>query len=129
MNRVIPAFLFFLLLAWVIIQANLGNKLALFNLIALVPLGDKISHMVLWGFLSGLTIIAFKRKYIVYKTIEVPVGALVVFVLAALEEVSQLFFVNRNFDLFDLLADIIGIYLSVVIVNYRKNEDKLKSKK
>lgn len=120
MYRVTPAIIFFLLLAWVITQANLGNQLALFNLISAIPYGDKISHTLLFGMLSGLTIIAFKHKLFVYKVIKVPWGAFIVFILAALEEVSQLYFVNRNFDLLDLLANAIGIFLSVAILNHRQ---------
>jgi len=126
MNRMIPAILCALTIAWIIIQANLGNKLAVFHLVSSIPLGDKISHMLLFGFLSGLTIIAFQYKLFIFKKIEIPVGALIVFLFASLEEISQLFFINRTFELLDLFADIIGIYLSILILNRYKMMSKNK---
>ncbi len=113
----LPAILCILFIAWVITQANLGSKLAVFNFVSSIQLGDKIAHMLLFDSLSGLTIIAFRFKLFIFKKVEVPVGAVIVFLFAFIEEVSQLFFVNRNFDLLDLFANVIGIYLSVLIIN------------
>ena len=118
MIRVLPALLFFLFLAWVIAQANLGNELVLFNLIGNIPLGDKIGHIFLYGVLSALTMIAVKHKSIVYKNISLPMGALIVLAFAVLEELSQYYIANRNFELLDLCADVLGIYLWVLIITW-----------
>jgi VanZ family protein len=46
----------------------------------------------------------------------VPIGAVIVLVFALIEELSQLFFMHRTFDLIDVAADLIGITLSVIIL-------------
>lgn len=122
MNRIMPAALCFLFIAWVITQANLGNSLVLFNLINLIPFGDKVGHVMLYGLLSVLTIISFKYKSLVFKSVELPMGALTVFSFATIEEISQLFFVSRNFDVVDMFANTLGIYLSVWVTMRYKNK-------
>lgn len=130
MSSKIPAFLFTIFIAWVITQANLGSKSTLIAFAGSLPYGDKIGHLVLFGILSALMIVAFQFKTLSYKKLKVPIGAIIVFSFAMLEEFSQLFFVNRNFDLLDLFADAFGIYLSVLITNWittkSTNRQKLK---
>ncbi|MFT6193114.1 MAG: VanZ family protein [Cognaticolwellia sp.] len=120
MRRTIPALLGFAFIAWVITQANKGSENLFFSIISFIPLGDKLGHMFLFGTLSFLSIIAFKYRNVKIEYYQVPIGALIVLFFSMTEELSQLFFINRSFDLMDAFADIIGIAISVLIANKYK---------
>ncbi len=120
MKRTIPALFGFTFIAWVITQANNGSDNLFFTFIGFIPFGDKLGHIFLFGMLSFLTIIAFKCKIVKIKHYHVPIGALLVLSFAMIEELSQLLFINRTFDLMDAFADIIGIAISVYIANKYK---------
>jgi len=116
MRRIIPAFIGFAFISWIVVQANKGSSNIFFDIVALLPLGDKFGHMLLFGLLSGLTIIAFKDNQIQIHGYKVPAGAVIVLAFALIEEISQLFFMHRTFDLLDIAADILGIMISVFIL-------------
>lgn len=118
MIRVLPACVFTCFIGWIILQANQGRNTIFFELVNAIPFGDKLGHFVLFGVLSGLTIIALKGRCLSVKTIQLPLGAVIVFGLAITEELSQTFFINRTFDLLDVFADILGIACSIVITNH-----------
>lgn len=120
MKQTIPALLGFTFIAWVITQANKGSENLLFTFVGFIPFGDKLGHIFLFGMLSLLTIIAFKCSSVKIKHYQVPIGALLVLLFAMIEELSQLLFINRTFDLMDAFADIIGITISVFIANKYK---------
>ena len=123
MRSILPAITMALFMAWVITQANSGKASIWFDLVRIIPFGDKIGHAVLFGVLSLLTTIAGKYKAVVIVGKELPIGALLVFALATLEELSQLYFANRNLDIFDWLASVVGIYLSVVLMHRIKERN------
>jgi len=111
MKRVMPALVFFSFIIWVIIQANLGNNNIFFELIDSIPFGDKLGHFVLYGSLSIFTVIALNYHCVLIKERHIPSGAILVLVLAILEEATQLFLANRTFDMIDISADIVGIFV------------------
>ncbi|WP_281560306.1 VanZ family protein [Thalassomonas sp. RHCl1] len=120
MLRIIPALLLLLFITWNIIAANNGNSNIFFELVRSLPYGDKVGHLVLYGTLSQLTVIAFNYKCLMVKGYHLPLGALLVLSLAAIEEMSQLFLANRTFDFADISADIAGIILFTVLFNRQK---------
>lgn len=63
------------------------------------PHGDKLGHFLLMGGLSFAVTLA----------IGAPAGPLLTAALVTLEELSQLAFRTRSFDLLDLLASLLGI--------------------
>jgi len=111
MQRVIPAVLFFLFICWVILQADSSSDSIFFDVAGAIPYGDKVGHILLYGVLTSLTIVAvgFRRIYLANRCL--PLGAVMVFVFAAVEEISQIFLPNRTFDMIDLCADLIGVVL------------------
>jgi VanZ family protein len=115
MKRIIPALLGFSFISWIVVQANKGSSNIFFDIVARLPWGDKIGHMLLFGMLSGLTIIAFHCRQLRINDYKIPIGAIVVLVFALIEEFSQIFFIQRAFELMDVGADILGIAISVVI--------------
>jgi VanZ family protein len=56
----------------------------------------------------------------------VPIGAILVLVIAIVEEVSQIFLSNRTFDMIDISADIAGIIAFIWVFNKLKWANKLK---
>jgi hypothetical protein len=115
--RIFPALILFSFMGWLIAQANIGNSNIFFELVHSIPFGDKLGHFILYGTLSLLTIIAFNYKYVSINGYRIPYGAFIVLLLAIAEEVTQLFVSNRTFDTVDLLADISGIIIFMLVLN------------
>ena len=118
MIRVLPACVFACFIGWIILQANQGRNTVFFEWVNAIPFGDKLGHFVLFGVLSGLTIIALKGRCLGIKAIQFPLGAIIVFGIAITEELSQTFFIHRTFDLLDVVADILGIVCSIIITGH-----------
>ncbi|MEM7357136.1 MAG: VanZ family protein, partial [Acidobacteriota bacterium] len=76
-----------------------------------LPAADKIGHFLLFGLLSYLANSALGGQLVVWQRLEVPKGSALVCFVVALEELSQLWIVHRNFDLTDLAADLAGIWI------------------
>ena len=99
---------FFFALIWL---ADTGHGQWLFNLVRLVPGGDKTGHFILFGLLSLLLNLVLRTATIRCGRLTILKGSLVVAGFAVAEEVSQLFFASRTFDLLDLSAGLVGIWL------------------
>ncbi|BBM01815.1 hypothetical protein GL2_18890 [Microbulbifer sp. GL-2] len=80
-----------------------------------IPYGDKLGHISLFGILSLIIILSTKGKSFSAGKLNIYCGALIVFMFALTEEISQAFISSRTFDTTDLVADIIGISLSAAI--------------
>lgn len=120
MLRILPALLLLLFIVWNIVAANNGDNNIFFELVRSLPYGDKLGHLVLYGTLSQLTVIALNYRCLIVKGYPLPLGALLVLCLAVTEEMSQLFLANRTFDFADISADIAGIILFTMMFNKRK---------
>ncbi len=80
-----------------------------FQFLKRVPVGDKIGHFILPGILSYLINMALSCVRVRILTRGVLKGSLIVALVMTLEELSQLFLVTRQFSLYDLLFDYLGI--------------------
>lgn len=74
-----------------------------------VPYGDKLGHLGLVGTLSLLCNLAFSPRRIRHFPRFITLATLVLLVLLTLEEIAQAFLPNRTCDLFDWLADLLGL--------------------
>jgi VanZ family protein len=127
LRRLIPlcAVGFFCFLIWVIYLANTGKSSIFFQLIASIPYGDKLGHFSLFGLLTLVTNFAFKLKSYKVYSMELYFGTVLVAIFVTIEECSQYFIPNRTFDLFDLLADFIGIvFFNFITIYLRKYRGK-----
>jgi polysaccharide biosynthesis protein VpsQ len=79
------------------------------------PLGDKIGHFVVYGTLAYLLTWAMPFRRVSFGRFSLPLGVLIAIVIATLEELSQVFVIRRNADIYDLLASYLGIYASTWI--------------
>ncbi len=100
---------FFSFILWVIYLANTGQNSMFFRFIAAIPYGDKLGHFCLFGGLTLLANFALRLKVVKLGSLSLYWGTILVSAFVIIEEASQYFIPNRNFDLIDLTADFIGI--------------------
>ena len=106
-QRIFFPFSFFIFISYIIFLADTADYNFAFSVVGKVPYGDKISHALLYGVMAGLLNygLEFRKFYILQ------LGSFIVFTFALLEEFSQYYIPSRTFDLYDLLADFIGVVL------------------
>ena len=103
--------IYIFILAGIIFLANRKGTRYLLGFVKNIPYGDKIGHLVLMGVFSFLVnLMLGARSFQIWK-IRYLWGSLIVFVIVTLEEISQIFIRGRSFDLTDLAADYLGIFL------------------
>ena len=92
-----------------VVIANLGYGGICWPFLDRIPYGDKLGHVGLFGTLGFLCNLALPRFRI--RRLPRPVSAvtLVLLVLISLEELSQTFIPSRTCDLYDWLADVVGL--------------------
>jgi len=91
--------------------ADAGRGHWLFSLARSLPGGDKAGHFILFGLFSLLLNVVLRAAVIRWGKLPVLKGSLIVGLFAVAEEVSQLFFAARTFDLLDLGAGLVGILI------------------
>lgn len=107
-----PAILFFLFILWIIIKADLGQSSGMVKNLRQVPYGDKFGHFILYGILALLVNLALFNKRVSLFGRPFLLGSLIVGTFAILEEFTQISLASRNFELLDILCDLIGIGLA-----------------
>lgn len=120
--------LFFIFILWIIYLADSGKSSIFFDLVKVLPYGDKLGHIFLYGILSFGVSLVLNFKAFVYKRVTIYYGALLVFLFAFIEELSQAFYPNRTLDAYDLIADILGIALFSILLKNIENRLKRVSK-
>lgn len=112
---------FFTFIVWMIYTANIGGHSVFFELVGAIPYGDKLGHMLLFGLLTlcanftlSFTILKLRLWPSHYKP-RLYKGTLLVTLFVLIEEGTQYYIPTRTFDLYDLLADAIGIGLFTYI--------------
>lgn len=111
MKTKIIASLYIIILSTIIFIADHKTYHHLFDVIRPIPFGDKIGHFVLIGMLAFVVNALFSCKTIRLYRLQVSLGSLIVTLFVTLEEFSQLFIKYRTFELGDLIADYLGIFL------------------
>ncbi|HIP51551.1 MAG TPA: trypsin [Campylobacterales bacterium] len=120
MLNIHPRFLlplgFFIFIAFIIYLADTADHNFAFRLIGHIPYGDKLMHGLLYGVMALLLNYGLKFKAYRFLGFNLQIGAMAVLVFATIEEISQYWIASRTFDLFDLLADFVGVILFSLIV-------------
>jgi VanZ family protein len=117
--------LFFIFILWIIYLANTGQSSIFFTFVASVPYGDKIGHFFIFGLLTLGANILFKLKTFRLYKLNIYFGSVFVLLFALCEELSQYFLASRTLDLFDFLADLLGVFIfSLLTHSLRKCMDK-----
>ncbi|RTR38326.1 trypsin [Shewanella canadensis] len=110
---------------WMTYLANTGGSSVFFNLIRVLPYGDKLGHFCLFGILTLLINLASHCKSFPVGRFRIYYGTAVVTIFVLTEEISQKFIPNRTFDLMDLTADALGI-LSFTYFSFLSSKKPMK---
>ena len=110
-KRVGLAAAYFAVVALIVWLADHADTQFIFAWIRAIPGGDKLGHFLILGGLACVLNHALSCRTVPLGGRPVLLGSLIVLGLAAAEETSQLFITGRNFDLLDLAADALGIWL------------------
>lgn len=102
---------FILFMVVIVAIANRGEGDRWWSFIHTIPYGDKLGHIGLMGALCLLCNLAFKRRHYRFLPPSITRVTFILFVLVTLEELSQAFISTRSCDLFDWLADLVGLAL------------------
>ncbi|MEQ8685316.1 MAG: VanZ family protein [Imperialibacter sp.] len=113
--RYIPSLLFFLFLCFIIVMADTNHKLHIMKVFEGVPLGDKVGHFMLFGFLAGLINVALKFRRLKIRSLDINMAGVIVLSFAVAEEFTQLAFAARTFELADMLSDVLGVWSFVFL--------------
>ncbi|WP_286747739.1 VanZ family protein [Aquabacterium sp. UBA2148] len=98
------------LLAWVILQANTGERHPWLDAFLRWPAADKLGHFVLYGLLAACLDVAMRWRSIkLLQGWQLPWAGLLVLAFSFAEEASQLFTSTRSPDVLDLLANLLGV--------------------
>lgn len=103
------AFLTFIF--WIIFRADTGQPTALSSLVRHLPFGDKMGHFLLYGILAFMVNLALKNRRIMIYRWRWLLGSVLVLIFALLEECTQAALPTRNFELWDMVCDTLGIVL------------------
>lgn len=113
-----------LFLVSLVVLADSGEGGWLFALSGKIPAGDKVGHFILFGPAAFLVNLLWRAATIRLLGVRVLKGSAVFLAIVALEESSQVFFRSRTFDLLDLAADALGIWvcgrLAVGYLNWKR---------
>lgn len=94
-----------------------------------IPGADKVAHFVLFAVLTFLLVKALKERSI---QVKIPVIFTVLLFFAIATEVIQGYFLeHRTGDLWDLVADMLGVVVVLFLINFKKtkNESTIKRKR
>ncbi|MEM7550558.1 MAG: VanZ family protein [Bacteroidota bacterium] len=116
--RYIPFIIFSLFIGWMIFLADTNQQNFIMKIGNKVAFGDKIGHFSLFGILSALLNLALRFRTVTLSGFNIYKSSVLVLSFALLEEISQLAFPNRTFDLTDVAFDILGVitFSSKVII-------------
>ncbi|MCF8297143.1 MAG: VanZ family protein [Saprospiraceae bacterium] len=70
---------------------------------------DKVGHFVLIGFLAFILNLLFLRRNAKYFNPKLLIGSYLTFAFSTIEEFSQIFIESRSFNVYDLMANYLGI--------------------
>ena len=118
----IIAVIYIFILAGIIFLAD-SNGTSYFTVVELLPFGDKIGHFCLMGMFAFVVNLALSARTFQVWKLNYLLGSLIVFAVVSAEEISQIFVRGRTFDLKDLLADALGIFIfgeAARFIIYRK---------
>jgi hypothetical protein len=111
MKRWILPFGYFAVIVLIIVLADRKDMAFVFGWIRERPGLDKICHFLLIGGLAFVVNYGLCGREMRIGKMSFLLGSVTVGILCLLEEVSQLFIPSRTFDLVDLTADFLGIWL------------------
>ena len=111
---------FFLFILWIIFLADSANYNYAFFMVGSIPYGDKIAHALLYGVMALLLNFGLGFKTKQFLGLNIQLGSILVLLFAGVEELSQYFFPSRILDMYDFIADFVGVFLASYVSNWFK---------
>lgn len=102
---------FFLFIGLIIYLADTANYNFAFYWIGAIPNGDKIMHGLLYGLMAMFLNYGLNFKSYKILGFNMQLGAIIVLTFAGVEEISQYWLPSRTCDVFDFIADTVGVTL------------------
>ena len=115
MIRFLAPLSFFSFILWIIFIADTRKNHIIFVWMEDIPYADKIGHVMLYGILALLLNFALNFKSTKIAGFNLQIGALIVLTFAGVEELTQYYFPNRTLDIYDFLADVVGVVIFSLI--------------
>lgn len=115
MRRFLAVSSFFVFILFIIWEANHASTNIFFKYAEAFPFKDKVGHFSLYGILAMLLDRAMQERNYPLRFILIPISIIWVLAFATIEEFTQIFIPNRNFDLLDLAADVFGVFFFVAL--------------
>jgi len=110
---------FFAFILWIIYEADTGASNIFLYVADLIPYGDKLGHIWLYGGLALLLNLLLKRRVVRINSVRLQLGSVLVLGFAVIEELSQGFFATRSMDGWDLLADLLGVHIAAFLATHK----------
>ena len=107
--RYLPPVLFFAFICWIIYETDMGMYNPFVAFTKTIPHGDKFAHFLLYGCLTFLVNYSSNFSRVKIGGYPILVGIVAVGAFAFLEELTQIGFATRNFQVLDLISDALGI--------------------
>ena len=116
--------LFCVFLGLVIYTEDVGDGARYCGWVSNVPMGDKVCHCAFMFTFSVLTNLALRCREIRLGGQTLLLGTVIVTIVIAAEEFSQLWIPGRDFDLLDLAADLVGIAFGALVARKLQGEER-----
>lgn len=113
---------FVIFIAVVLVYADMGWDLFLFDWVKYLPFKDKLGHFLLIGTLTFFVNILLDFRRVNIGKRELLLGSVLVFLFFTLEEMSQAFLANRNCEFLDFLCNTFGILIFERLALKLKNQ-------
>jgi polysaccharide biosynthesis protein VpsQ len=110
----IAALAFGLFIITAVVIANRGESDSWWPFIHHIPYGDKLGHIGLFGALSFLCNLALPGFRVRFLPRFITATSFSLLVLISLEEISHAFLPTRSCDIFDWLADLVGLAIGQI---------------
>lgn len=101
--------IYLLIVAGIIVTADLKSTSFLLNFVGDIPYGDKIGHFFLFGFLAFPANFYFGMRKVSFGRFGYLLGSLIVIFVITIEEFTQIFVRGRTFSWLDLFCGYAGI--------------------
>ncbi len=103
------AAVFMVFVAWILYMADTNQTTVFFEWVRHTRNGDKYGHVLLFGGLTLVLILASGFRCLRAGPLSVYLGSLGMLVFVSLEELSQALFPERTLDIYDYLASVVGV--------------------
>ena len=118
--KYLPSTLFLIFIGWIIYDADLGRDNIFLSIGEKVPFGDKFGHFFIFGFLCYLLNHVFNKKSVQFFNTNIYLASVLVLVGSFAEEFSQLAFEDRNFEVLDMVCDVLGVVTFTILYNLKE---------